>query len=192
MFGYLFACLRPLRLGPQHPGGELVAAHLVKQLDLRPFVQRARNAAAQAAVGQQPEGVFAERRVAAVAFAVADVVHTQAVGQVPGADDVDAVGEHQNADGGAGEVVAVHQGVDQQFLQGNFRHFQHARRVEALVALHPVQVTFDEGQRFGVLLGQGAADVLAVQVAGVGDAGARKGHGLDGERGPPAQRVAAK
>ena len=61
-----------------------------------------------------------------------------------------------------------------------------------LFALHPVQVAFDEGQRFGVLGEQGAADVLAVLVVAVGNAGAIKGHGFDGVRRPPARGVVAK
>ncbi len=136
--------------------------------------------------------MFTEGGIASIGFALAYVCNAQAVGQVAGADDFDAVGKDEDANGRAGEVVTVHQGVDQQFLQSNFGHFQNAGRIEALVALHAVQVAFDEGQRLGVLVRQGAADVLAVQVAGVGDAGAGKRHRLDGKRGPPARRVAAK
>ena len=170
----------------------MVAADLADQLNLGPLSQRAGYAAAHATVGQQPESMFAQRWVAAVAFAVANVVNAQAVGQGAGADDLDAVAKHQNADGRTGEVVAVYQGIDQQFLEGHLWHLQDARRIEALVALHAAQVAFDEGQRFGVLGRQGAAEVLTVLVVAVGNTCTEEGHGLDRERRPPAQRVAAK
>jgi hypothetical protein len=83
----------------------------------RPVAQRARDAGAQAAVGQQVHRVFGECGVAAVGGAAADGLGAQAVGQVAGADDLQAVGEDHQADRGAGEVVAVDQRIDQQLLQ---------------------------------------------------------------------------
>ncbi len=55
-----------------------------------------------------------------------------------------------------------------------------------------MQVAFDEGQGFGILVDERATNVLTVQIAGIGQARARKSNGLDGAYGSPALRVAAK
>ena len=84
----------------------------------------------------------------------------------------------------------MHQRIDQQLLQNNLWNLQHPGRIEALVALDTVQVALHEGKSFGVLRDERAADVLAVQIAGICNAGAWEGHGLDGKRRPPARDIA--
>ena len=80
---------------------------------------------------------------AALGFAVLDVLGAQVAGQVAGADDFNAVTKHQDANGGAVKVIAVHQGVDQQLFQCDGRHFQLAQGVKAPAVLHVVQVALD-------------------------------------------------
>ena len=80
---------------------------------MRPFLQGTRDAAAHATVGQQAKGVFGQRGVAAVGFTLPHVFDAQTIRQMAGADDFEAVGKHHDANGSAGKVVAVHEGVDQ-------------------------------------------------------------------------------
>ena len=183
---------RPFRLWPPHPGGELIAGLVVDQFEARPFLQRPWNATAEPPVGQQLEGMLGQRRVAAVGLAMQYIIQTQTVRQVAGADDLDPVGKHQQANRGAGEVVAVNQGVDQQLLQHDFGNLQQAWCVEAATALHMVQIPLQEGHGTLILLDQRTVDVFAVQIAIVPDDLTRKGHGLDRESWIPAQRVKAE
>ena len=59
---------------------------------------------------------LAQGGIAAVGFALAQRRWAEVVGQMAGADDFHPVSKHQQTNRGAGEVVAVHQGVDQQPL----------------------------------------------------------------------------
>ena len=111
--------------------------------------------------------MFAQYWVAAFGLALLDVVGAQVAGQMAGADDLDTVTENQNPDGGAVEVVPVHQGVDQQFFYGFGRDFQLAQGVEASAILHVVQVAFDKGKAALELFAQGAVDVFTVLVLGI-------------------------
>jgi len=60
--------------------------------------------------------------VAKVGVARSDLFHGEVVGEVAGAHDLDPVVEHEQADGGADQIVPVNQGIDQKLLknEGNF------------------------------------------------------------------------
>ncbi|MCV4265286.1 hypothetical protein [Pseudomonas capsici] len=103
-----------------------------------------------------------ERRVTTVGQAKSNFLGIEHVRQVPGADQFDTIGEDHDPDGGADKVVAVDQGIDQQFFKYLLRHFKLAEGIEALLALHVVQVALDEGKAAPVLLQQVAVDVFAV------------------------------
>ncbi|WP_412548709.1 hypothetical protein [Pseudomonas sp. MWU13-2100] len=81
---------------------------------------------------------------------------------MPGADQFDAISEDHDPDRGADKVVAVDQGIDQQFFEHLLRHLQLAEGIEVLLALHMAQVALDEGQAAPVLLQQVAVYVFAV------------------------------
>ena len=96
-----------------------------------------------------------------------------------GADDFHPVSKHQQANRGAGEIVAVNQGIDQQLFQRHRRNFQLAQRIKATAFLDVVQVALDKGKAALVLLGQSAVDVFAVLVVLVTQRDARKSHRLN-------------
>ena len=75
------------------------------------------------------------------------------------------VGEHQHPDRGTDEIIAMDQCVDQQFLKHDFRDFQDAQAVDALIALNVKQVALDECQTALVLPGQSVENALAIQIA---------------------------
>ncbi len=157
----------------------MIGVPLVDQVDLGPRTQRSGDAGTQAAIRQDVGGVFGQHLVATVGNASPNLFWRQAVGQMAGADDLHPVGKDEQAHGGADEEIAVHQGVDQQFDKGFFRHFQYTQAVDALIALHMVQIALDESHATLVLLFQAAFDVFAVEVAAVGKFGARKAHRSD-------------
>ena len=77
-----------------------------------------------------------ERRVTTVGQAESNFLGIEHVRQVPGANQFDTIGEDHDPDGGADKVVAVDQGIDQQFFKHLLRHFQLAEGIEALLSLH--------------------------------------------------------
>ena len=170
----------------------MVSHHIVDQLDARPLAQGAGYAAAQAAIRQYLRGMLGQGWVAPVGATLADRLNAQAIRQMAGTGDFHPVGKHQNADRGAGEIVAVDQRIDQQLLQRHFGNLQLAQRVEAPATLHVVQVATDKGEAALELLQQRAADVLAVQVTAVSQASAGEGHGLDLKGRTPALRLPPK
>ncbi len=171
-------------------GGELVAVAVVGELDGGPVVQGAANAGAEAAVGQQALGGQGDQDgVAGDAGAGADLGHGQVVGQMARADDLDAVGEDEDADGRADQVVAVDQGVGDQLLEDDAGDGRLALGVDTLVALDLGQAAHDEGQSAIALLAQGAAEVLGIEVALAVDGGAGIADRLDQAGRLPALRV---
>ncbi len=142
-------------------------------------MQDARNSRSQPTVRQDMNRMLGQCGVTPVGRTVADGFGAEIVRQVARADDFDAVGEYHHTDRSAGEIVAVDQRIDQQFFDSLLWHLQATQGVEATPRLKVAQVAFDEGKAALVLLRQGAANVLAVQIMGVVQCGAGKGHRLD-------------
>ncbi len=117
-------------------------------------------------VGQKPlGGVGNQDGIADIGIAGLDVGNGQIVRERAGADDFHPIIKDENADGRADKIIPVHEGIDQQFLKDPFRDFRRARRIDAISALHLVQVAHDESQ--GVLEepSQRAFKILGVVIA---------------------------
>ncbi len=138
-------------------------------------------------IGQQVGGVFAQDGVAALGFAVLDVLGAQVAGQVAGADDFNAVTKHQDANGGAVKVIAVHQGVDQQLFQRDGRHFQLAQGVEALPFCTWRRLRSDKGKTALKLRSSGRCLCSLSRYWGIAESSCRvERHGFDHAHRQPA------
>jgi len=77
-----------------NPGGEQAAFPIVGKVDIRLFFQCPFDPRAEAVIGQKPLGHERnQNRVADIGHPSPDFLHRQVVGQVTGADDLDAVVE---------------------------------------------------------------------------------------------------
>lgn len=138
---------------------------VVGQVDLRPTAQRTRDAGTQAAIRQYALGdVGRQNRVADVRDARPDIVDGQVVGQMTGADDLNAAVQHKQPDRGADEIVPMNQGVDQQFFKHDTGHFGNTWIVNAAPGLDFVEVAHDEGEGVVKYLAQRAGEIFRVQV----------------------------
>jgi hypothetical protein len=167
-----------LHLRPCDDDPEQVACPVIDEFDVRPSPQGAQQAAPQA-VGQELCGKGRQDRVAHIGVARLDVLHGQIVWQMAGADDLDPVCKHQHTDRSADEVVAVNEGVGDQFLPDEAWDLRQALGVEALLALRGAGVGSNEAQRLLEDVGQLAGDVSTVDLPLVLDRVADEGHRLD-------------
>ena len=118
--------------------------------------------------------MFGQHLVAAVGAPCKDLFARQTVGQRTGADDFDPVSKNKQANRGIGKKIPMHQRIDQQFNECFFGNFQQAHAVEALRALHMVQIALDKTHAALKLLFQRALDVFAIKVAAIREFDARK------------------
>jgi len=67
-------------------------------------------------------------------------------------------------DGGAHQIVAMHQGIDQQFFEHCLRDFGAPRCIDPTPSLHLVQVAHHEGQGVIEHFAQGPGKVLGIHI----------------------------
>ena len=94
------------------------------------------------------------------------------------ADNLDSIRKHQHTDRCADEVVAVDEGVNNQFFPYNAGNLTLALGVEILLSLSSTGVGNDEAQRLLEYIGQLPGDVTAVDVTLIFNLCANKGDGL--------------
>lgn len=116
--------------------GEKVAGFVVSEVDAFPFGEGSFDTGSKAAVGKQTLCyVGDEDGVADVRVAGADLFDGEMVGQVSGAGYLYAVVEDEEADGRADEIVAMHEGIDEELFEDDGRDLWGPGRVDAWTGL---------------------------------------------------------
>ena len=105
-----------------------------------------------------------QNRVADIGIAYPDFLYGQIVGQMPRTDNLDAIVEDKQADRSADEVITMHQGVDQQFLEYRFGNLRYTRRIHPAPGLLLMQVAHDKSQRIFEDFLQRPGKVLGIEI----------------------------
>lgn len=86
------------------------------------------------------------------------------IGQMTGADDLDAAVQYKQPDRGADQIVPMNRGVDPQFFKHDAGHFGKTRIVNTAPGLDFMEVAHDEGEGVFKYLVQRAGEIFRVQI----------------------------
>jgi len=171
---------------------KLVCVPVIDKLDLRVLLDRSHDPVSQTPIGQHFRGVRCEDWVTHVGIATEYVGNGQVVWEMAGANDLDAIIKHKDANGCGDKKVAVNDRIREQLLKHDARDLQHTLRIDSLVSLLTAEVP--QNKRHGLFeLGvDSPVDVRAVGVSRGMNVRPRVTHRFDMECGNQWSRIGCK